>query len=76
MGVISNHYRYRAIRELKCLILILQWCNGENEYCKNMRFLGIDYNGYPLLVFELENGKTVIRQLFDSSLRYELVEYK
>ena len=50
--------------------------NGENEYCKNMRFLGIDYNGYPLLVFELSNGKKVMRQLFDTSLRYELVEYK
>jgi hypothetical protein len=25
-GVISNHYRYRAIGELKCPILILQWC--------------------------------------------------
>ena len=45
---------------------------GENEYCKNMRFLGIDYNGYPLL----ENGKKVMRQLFDSSLRYEPVKYK
>ena len=50
--------------------------NGENEYCKNMRFLGIRYDGYPLLFFELANGKTVMRQLFDSSLRYELVEYK
>jgi hypothetical protein len=50
--------------------------NGENEYCKNMRFLGIRYDGYLLLKFELANGKTVMRQLFDSSLRYELVEYK
>jgi len=25
-GVISNHYRYRAIGELKCPILILQLC--------------------------------------------------
>ena len=50
--------------------------NGENEYCKNMRFLGIRYHGYPLMIFELANGKTVMRQLFDSSLRYELVEYK
>ena len=50
--------------------------NGENEYCKNMRFLGIEYDGYPLLYFELTNGKLVMRQLFDSSLRYELVEYK
>jgi hypothetical protein len=50
--------------------------NGENEYFKNMRFLGINYDGYPLMIFELANGKTVMRQLFDSSLRYELVEYK
>jgi hypothetical protein len=27
-GVISNRYRYRAIKELKCPILILQWCKG------------------------------------------------
>jgi len=32
----------------------------ENEYCKNMRFLGIDYDGYPLLYFELTNGKKVM----------------
>ena len=82
--------------------------NGENEYCKNMRFLGITpfriqnaqrgppfslitahkvgvypkgekrckYDGYPLLFFELENGKTVIRQLFDNCLQYNPVEYK
>jgi hypothetical protein len=25
-GVIFNRYRYRAIKELKCPILILQWC--------------------------------------------------
>jgi hypothetical protein len=25
-GVIFNRYRYRAIEELKCPILILQWC--------------------------------------------------
>ena len=49
--------------------------NGESEYCKNMRFLGIDYNGNPLMIFELDNGKKVIRQLFDC-LRYEPVEYK
>jgi hypothetical protein len=48
--------------------------NGENEYFKNMRFLGINYDGYPLMIFELANGKTVMRQLFDSSLQYELVE--
>ena len=55
----------------------MNYYNGENEYCKNMRFLGIDYNCYPLLYFELTNGKKpVMRQLFDSSLRYELVEYK
>ena len=54
----------------------MNYYNRENEYCKNMRFLGIDYDGYPLLYFELTNGKPVMRQLFDSSLRYELVEYK
>ena len=50
--------------------------NGENEYCKNMRFLGIDYDGNPLLIFELPNGKKVMRQLFDKCLQYKPVEYK
>ena len=27
-GVISNRYRYRSINELKCPILILQWCKS------------------------------------------------
>ena len=30
-GVISNSYRYRSIAELKCPILILQWCKGGVE---------------------------------------------
>lgn len=50
--------------------------NGDNEYCKNMRFLGIDYDGNPLLVFRLANGKMVLRQLFDNRLQYKPVEYK
>ena len=28
-GVISNSYRYRSIAELKCPILILQWCKTD-----------------------------------------------
>jgi hypothetical protein len=54
----------------------MNYYNGENECFTNMRFLGINYHCYPLMIFELANGKTVMRQLFDSSLRYELVEYK
>jgi hypothetical protein len=30
-GVIFNRYRYRAIGELKCPILILQWCKIFND---------------------------------------------
>jgi hypothetical protein len=44
-GVISNHYRYRAIGELKWDILILQWCKMARLYgffieknIKNMKY--------------------------------------
>jgi hypothetical protein len=44
--------------------------NRESLYFEKLRFMGIDYEGYPLMVFQLPNGKTIVRQLFDS-LRYE-----
>ena len=61
-----------TIEEKKAMIPLNYYneYNGESEYFKNMRFLGIDYNGHPLMIFELDNGKKVIRQLFDC-LRYE-----
>ena len=56
-----------TIEEKKAMIQLKYYdeYNRESAYCKNMQFLGIDYNGYPIMIFRLSNGNTVFRQLFD-----------
>ena len=45
--------------------------NGDSLYHKKIQYLGIDYNGNPLMIFRLQNGNIIVRQLCDT-LRYEL----
>lgn len=46
-----------------------------NLLLENLRFLGIDYtNEIPLLMFVLESGIQIKRQLTDSGVMYECVK--